>query len=128
MLPAAIELKAPAERRALQGELEEEGLDAAIAVSEAMAMMLCPRIDKAKVHMELQHFTNKKMPLGAAATDHLRALIAGHMRHLARVFSSHQRPSENRCGKHRWVCTLRRLHSPIPTGNQCLAASIWDWR
>jgi hypothetical protein len=70
--------------------LEEEGRDAAIAVSEAMAMMLCPRIDKAKVHMELHHFINKKMPLGAAATGHLRALIAGHMRHLARVFASHR--------------------------------------
>jgi hypothetical protein len=85
-------------------------------------VMLRPQIDKAKVHMELHRFTNKKMSLGAAVTDHLRTLIAGHMRpsRLARVFSSHQRPSENRCGKHRWVGTLRRLHNPIPTRSQCL--------
>jgi hypothetical protein len=71
--------------------------------------------------MELHRFTNKKMPLGAAATDHLHALIAGHMRHLARVFSSHQRPSKNLCGKHGGYAYLEGSHSPILTRSHCLA-------
>jgi hypothetical protein len=46
MPPAATELEAAAERLALQGELEEEGLDAAIAASETMTVMLRPQIEK----------------------------------------------------------------------------------